>query len=262
MTIGSINGSTNAAAGTSAISLNQGMDDYSKGLQKQIADAQKQLQELGKNEDLDSETKMKKRQEIQKQISDLNTQLRQHQMEERQKSREERQQKNQSTQAEENMTGLSQNSMRAIISAEGSLKQAKIQSGTANQMQNTADIKRAEIKRDGGGAKRSSDDSASISKKWDDVEGLEQKAQSALISQAASLAEADDAMKKAANAEKTEVAARTESEDDKAAAETEAASERISVGEGTEMTVMQAGEDTKTADVRSAGLGSNVDVKV
>ena len=50
---------------------NQGTDSVSKNLQNRIADAQKQMQELGDNKEMSLEEKMKKRQEIQQQISDL-----------------------------------------------------------------------------------------------------------------------------------------------------------------------------------------------
>ena len=146
MTIGSIGSNANTGAGTSAISMSsqQGMDSYSKSLQKQIADAQKQLQELAQNKDMDSETKMKKRQEIQKQISDLNMQLRQHQMEERKKAQEEKRQKSEPKKSkEQNVTGLSQKSMEAMISADSSMKQADVYGSTAKEMENGARIKRS-----------------------------------------------------------------------------------------------------------------------
>ena len=53
----------------------QGNDSYSKNIQNQIANAQKQMQELGENKEMPLEEKMKKRQEIQQQISDLQNQL-------------------------------------------------------------------------------------------------------------------------------------------------------------------------------------------
>ncbi|MDE7206837.1 MAG: FlxA-like family protein, partial [Lachnospiraceae bacterium] len=110
MTIGGIGG--NRSAGSSAVSMgSNGTDSYSKSLQKQIADAQKQLQELSGNEEMSAEIKMKKRQEIQKQISDLNMQLRQHQMEERRKAQQEKQAKRQPKKEQEKQTGLSKGSM-------------------------------------------------------------------------------------------------------------------------------------------------------
>lgn len=262
MTIGGISGNTNMNAGISQSAINQNTDDYSKSLQSQIADAQKQLQELGKNSELDSETKMKKRQEIQEKITDLNAQLRQHQIEERQKTRQEKQQKSQPKEAEENVTGLSQNSMEAIISAEGSLKQAKIQGNTAKQMQNTADIRRLEIKRDGGGSKRSSGDSASVSKKWDEVEGLEQRVQAATASQMSLLAEAGKTISDAARNENSNAAV-TKGEDE-AAAKVEAYGEaddkiKIETEEAEETT---AETEASAVKVQAAEVGSNVDVKI
>ena len=193
MTIGGIGGNTNAGVGAIGMG-NQNMDSYSKSLQKQIVDAQKQLQELSQNTEMDTETKMKKRQEIQKQISDLNMQLRQHQMEERKKAQQEKQAKNQPKKAEEKESGLSAKSMEAMISAEGSMKQAAVHGSTATQMEDGARIKRTEIKLDGGSSQRTSNDSAAISSKWDAVEGMEQKAKIATASQASLLAEAQSKM--------------------------------------------------------------------
>ena len=62
-------------------------DSVSKNIQNQIANAQKQLQELSANENMSAEEKMKKRQEIQQQITDLNNQLRQHQIEQKKSSK-------------------------------------------------------------------------------------------------------------------------------------------------------------------------------
>ena len=80
MTIKSING-VNTQIGQ--MEKNQATDSYSRNIQNQIANAQKQLQELSSNENMTLEEKRKKRQEIQQQISDLNAQLRQHKMEQR-----------------------------------------------------------------------------------------------------------------------------------------------------------------------------------
>lgn len=80
MTINGINGA-NTQIGQ--MGMNQATDSYSRNIQNQIADAQKQLQELSSNKDMTQEEKMTKRQELQQQISDLNVQLRQYQMEQR-----------------------------------------------------------------------------------------------------------------------------------------------------------------------------------
>ncbi len=80
MEISSING---ANAQVRQMGINQATDSYSRNIQNQIANAQKQLQELSSNKDMTQEEKMTKRQELQQQISDLNMQLRQHQVEQR-----------------------------------------------------------------------------------------------------------------------------------------------------------------------------------
>ncbi len=80
MTINGINGA-NTQIGQ--MGMNQATDSYSRNIQNQIADAQKQLQELSSNKDMTQEEKTNKRQELQQQINDLNVQLRQHQMEQR-----------------------------------------------------------------------------------------------------------------------------------------------------------------------------------
>jgi len=68
---------------TGGMNRQMATDYMSKNIQNQIANAQKQLQELSANKDMSIEEKMKKRQEIQQQITDLNNQLRQHQIEQR-----------------------------------------------------------------------------------------------------------------------------------------------------------------------------------
>lgn len=80
MEISSING---ANAQVRQMGINQATDSYSRNIQNQIANAQKQLQELSSNKDMTQEEKMTKRQELQQQISNLNMQLRQHQTEQR-----------------------------------------------------------------------------------------------------------------------------------------------------------------------------------
>ena len=66
----------------------KGTDPVSQSIQKQIADAQKQLQEISADDRLSVEDKMKKRQEIQQQITSLNQQLRQHEIDLRKEKQE------------------------------------------------------------------------------------------------------------------------------------------------------------------------------
>ena len=73
MNISGVNGSGSPVLQAGA---GQAEDAQSRNIRKQIEEAQKKLQEVSANGELSSEDKMKKRQEIQKQISDLRMQLR------------------------------------------------------------------------------------------------------------------------------------------------------------------------------------------
>jgi len=198
MTINGINGA-NSRAGQ--MGMTQATDSYSRNIQNQIANAQKQLQELSSNEEMSLEEKMKKRQEIQQQISELSVQLRQHQMEQR---KEKQQAKGFSMDdasagtrnAEIKSTGLSQTSMTAILSANSSLKQAKAQGSAATSLEGKARVLKSEMKTSQG---------ASLEKKKEELADIEQKAQAATSSQLSTLAGAINTMEKAAKTEsKTE----------------------------------------------------------
>ncbi|MCM1134358.1 MAG: FlxA-like family protein [Clostridium sp.] len=79
----------NGAAQGGNMGMEQVSDAYSRKLQKQIADAQKKLQEVSTDDELSSEEKMKKRQELLRKINELNIQLQQHQRELRRKKENE-----------------------------------------------------------------------------------------------------------------------------------------------------------------------------
>ena len=85
MTVGSINGVNLQMA---AFGMGQTADPYSRNIQNQIANAQKQLQEISSNTELSMEEKKNKKQEISQEISNLNIQLRQHQMETRKQTQQ------------------------------------------------------------------------------------------------------------------------------------------------------------------------------
>lgn len=198
--------------------MNQTTDAYSRNIQSQIVSAQKQLQEISSNGDMTLEDKMKKRQEIQQQINDLNNQLRQHQMEQR---REKQQAKRYSMEdmlggsgnagsanSASNSAGLSQASMNAMISADHSMKQAKVQGSVATKMEGKAGVMKAEIKQDealGG----------NVEKKKEELADLEQKAQAATASQLSTLAEARKAVEKAAKADHTAEKDKTKDKNDR-----------------------------------------------
>ena len=170
-----INGINGANTQMGQMGMNQVADSYSRNIQNQIANAQKQLQELSSNEEMTLEEKMKKRQEIQQQISDLNMQLRQHQMEQR---KEKQQAKGTSVddmlggtkggKSGSKSTGLSQASMTAMISADTSIKQAKVQGSVATSMEGRAGVLESEIKNNHG---------SDVTKKKEELADVTQKAQ-------------------------------------------------------------------------------------
>lgn len=162
----------------------QGMDSESKNFQNQIANAQNRLQELSANTEMSAEEKAEKRQEIQKQITELNNQLRQHQIELR---REQQQAKdnnledvlggNQDEQSKkDNTTGISQGGMRAIISADSAVSQAKAQGSVATAMESRVRVLQGEIKQDAGrgrGTESKQKELESLEKKADRVKGAQ-----------------------------------------------------------------------------------------
>lgn len=211
MTVNGISGTNNnVQAGHSA--MNMQMDSVSKNIQNQIANAQKKLQELSSNEGLSIEDKMKKRQEIQQEITNLNQQLRQHQIEQR----KEQQSKKASSMDDmvsgtgktsaKKGSGLSQASMQAMISADSSMKQAKVQGSMATLMEGKAHVLESEIKMDKSRG-------ASTEMKEEEMADLQAKAQSATAVQVSTLADANKVMEEATKEDRrTE---NTENKDDK-----------------------------------------------
>ena len=127
-------------------------DSVSKNIQNQIANAQNQLQELSANENMSAEEKMKKRQEIQQQITDLNNQLRQHQIEQRKEKQQVKSSSNDnmvsSNKKGNQGTGLSQSSMTAMISADSAISHARVQNNVADRLEARAGVLKSEIKLD------------------------------------------------------------------------------------------------------------------
>ena len=72
-----VNGLSGAGSKTVGIKMAQKMDSFSINIKNEIARKQKEQQEISSNKSLSAEEKMKKRQEIQRQINDLYNQLRQ-----------------------------------------------------------------------------------------------------------------------------------------------------------------------------------------
>ena len=198
-------------AGTTLRNGGMQSDSYTKNIQRQIADAQQKLQDLSSNEELSLEDKMKKRQEIQQEITNLNQQLRQHQMEQR---REQQSQKSSSmddmiagtkhTSAKKG-TGLSQASMQAIISADTSMKQANVQGSVAAGLKGRAEVLESEIRQDAG--------KGNTEKKEQELADIQGKVQSATAQQMSMVARANQEVEEAAKVDSAENTEKTESAD-------------------------------------------------
>ncbi len=195
MKINGFNG-TNTQIGV--MGMAQANDSVSKNIQNQIANAQQKLQDLSSNEELSLEDKMKKRQEIQQEITNLNQQLRQHQS--KKSSMDDMVAGTKNTSAKKG-TSLSQAGMRAMISADSSMKQAKVQGSMATQMEGRADVLESEIKQDAG--------KGNTEKKEEELADLQAKAQSATAAQMSSLSDANKSMEEAAKADNHTDAAET-----------------------------------------------------
>lgn len=241
-----INGISGSNAQMGQMGMNQATDSYSRNIQNQIANAQKQLQELSSNEEMTLEEKMKKRQEIQQQISDLNMQLRQHQMEQRKEKQQERASSKDNlpggvkTKAGEKAAGPSQASMTAMLSADTSIKQARVQGGVATKLEGRANVLKAEVKQGGG----------NVEAKKEEIAELEQKAENATVSQMNTLAEANKVMEEAAVAERNENKTSGTKEEKTYRAEntTEKAEESSTNGENAQDSVSGIGLQTGNAE--------------
>lgn len=179
------------------------MDPVSKDLRRQIENLQKQMQELSANQEMPMETKMKKRQELQKQISELEVQLRQHQMEVK---REENQKKKnsgssfddllgtkpQEKQGGKQSVGMSAGSMEALISADVSMKQADVHGSIATKMEDRAGVIETEIMLDSGRG-----GSSNIAFKEEELAKTKAIADQAVSSQMQALADASEAAQRA-----------------------------------------------------------------
>lgn len=208
MTINTAAGAENSArmGGMGGISPT---DSVSKNIQNQIANAQKRLQELSSKDDMPLEEKMKKRQEIQQEINSLNQQLKQHQIEQRKErqsggtSMDDMLGGNQGakTETKGGESGLSQSGMQAIISAGSSIKQAQVQGSVATRLEGRANVLKAEIKQDAGRNNEAKEAELALT---------EEKAMNATASQVNTLADANRAIEKAAEADRSDKSGKSE----------------------------------------------------
>ena len=214
-----INGLNGANSQVGGMNMMKATDSVSKNIQNQISNAQKQLQELSANKDMSIEEKMKKRQEIQQQITDLNNQLRQHQMEQRKEKQQAKKSgmddmlggsKRTAPKAASQSTGLSQASMKAIVSADSAMAQAQIQGSVATRMEGRAGVLESEIKLDSA---RGDD----VEAKKEELVEIQEKAVVAEAVQMNTLSNANKEFEAAAKAdqqtEKTDKDAKTDKKD-------------------------------------------------
>ena len=207
-------GSGQGAAVQAGSGMTRQSDPVSRNIQAQIGNAQKRLQELSSNDTMSVEEKMKKRQEIQKEIASLNQQLRQHQIEKR------KEQRAQGTSMDDMLggghrtakkgkegTGLSQAGMQAMISADSSMKVADAQGSVAVQ-DGQARVLQSEIRMDRNSG-------VSTEEKEAQLADLQAKAQSAETSQISTLAEAGRVIRESGEAEE-DTDRTTERDDDRA----------------------------------------------
>lgn len=229
---------------------NEPTDAVSKNIKKKIEDMQKRLQELGENTELSLEENMKKRQEIQQQISELQNQLRQHEIEVRKESR----QKKSSSMDEmlggsrntdkkgKNTQGMSSAGMQAIIAADAVVEQAEVAGNVRREMEGRAGVLEGEIRQDHARG-------WSVESKKEELAAIEEKAQNAEVSQIKSLSDVNKKLEETAESE--DKADDKIDDEDKTAKE----SEGVSAKTGNKQDITT---DKGTSDV----VGTSVDIKL
>lgn len=208
---------------------------------------------------------MKKRQELQKQISDLEVQLRQRQMEVKREETMKKRTENYSmdemlgTSPQNNgktgkkSTGLSAGSMEAMISADASVKQADVHGSVAKKMEGRAGVLEAEIKQDSAmGCKPEGKEEA--------LAEVKATASEATSAQMGALAQANKAAQKAAEADKNPSADKTGADQNKDASKADE-EENDSVS-GAAQDEQENTFDTKQPGVPFSRGYQSVDVKL
>ncbi len=152
---GAMNSQTEAAA----------TDFETKSFQNKIASAQTQLQKLSANTEMSSEEKAKKRQEIQKQIMELNNMLRERKAELRREKQQKaaeaeegnngegtlpgQQGKPETVHIESNTSsspGISSRHMKSVISADAAIDKAELADNISNELENRVQVLQGEIR--------------------------------------------------------------------------------------------------------------------
>lgn len=176
-----VNGINKIYSGAERYGSDMSMDSKSKEVQNQIANARNRLKELAADKGLNEEEKEKKRQEIQQKLTELNNELKQRQMEvqreqqERKKeafrTAEEEADRKDAKLSEEKLPdmGISQGGMKAMLSADASVRHAQTHGHMAMALEGRVRILQGEIKQD---AERGKD----TSQKKKELQKLESKA--------------------------------------------------------------------------------------
>ena len=167
MTVNNTNITNNIAANT--VSKPSVTDSESRNLQQQITNAQQRLSKLSSDSEISPEEKSKKRQEIQKQIAELNRKLRQRRLEQKEEAAEiakqEEKQKallkgNEEEPKPEAMRNVSENPdtakdanspalhMQTMLTADSMLQQQEVRENIAREKQGMENILESEINSD------------------------------------------------------------------------------------------------------------------
>ncbi len=196
-----VNGVTNGNVQPAPVGGVQATDAVSKNIQMQIMDAQKKLQDLSSNQELTMEEKMQKRQELQKQISDLNNQLRQHQIDLRQEKKDEQKEAEKPVMPEEEESkasaaadGMSERKMEAMVSADSAIQHAKSIGGIQTTMEGASKVLQTEMEQDSGRGISSEAKQAA-------VDDLEKRLDQVIESRSGNLAKASDDLESASREE-------------------------------------------------------------
>lgn len=159
MAISNVSTTNTPAANT--VSPTSVADSESRNLRNQIANAQQRLNKLSSDSEISQEEKAKERQEIQKQIAELNRKLRQRRIEQKEEAAEatEKQEKQKQLQnieqekeeakpQEEDKSNTSAVHMQNMLTADSKLRQQQIQESTSRATEGLEGILEAEIKSD------------------------------------------------------------------------------------------------------------------
>lgn len=189
------------------VNMLQGTDALSKSLQKQIANAQKDLQKLSANEDMGIEEKIQKRKELQQKVHELTEQLRQRQADLRRERQQDEMPSGLGTPGGEQQkeetpdSGMSETGMKAMVSAGAAMAQAEAYGNVSTHLKGEAISLQSEIKLD---KQRGQD----VGKKEGKLGKIEKKIQKATSSQLGTLEGANQKLQEAGKKDREEKAGR------------------------------------------------------